>query len=97
MLLIFLIILASANCHSEELHHRSNTGLCVAKSLMNRANVRGKIGSSSKRIFYRCMSVHGGGGACVVAPGGHVWLLPRGMRGCFGRGGGVHGKGGHVW
>ena len=24
------------------------------------------------------------GGVCMVAPGGHAWLLPGGMRGCSG-------------
>ena len=57
-----------------------------------------------------CLSTGGGvrggsgGHACVVAPGGHAWLLP-----CFSQGaclvaphawllpGGMHGEGGHVW
>ena len=57
--------------------------------------------SLRRLCFYRCLSVHRGVGACVVARGeGHVWLLggmhgcsrgacvvaPRkGMRGCSGR------------
>ena len=31
------------------------------------------------------------GGACVVAPGGHAWLLRGGVRGCSW--GGMHGSG----
>ena len=41
--------------------------------------------------FYRCLSVHGGGGmrgcrggACAVTREGHARLLGRGMRGCWG-------------
>ena len=39
-------------------------------------------------------------GGCVIAPGGHVWLLPGGVCGCSWGGmhgcsqGGVHGEGG---
>ena len=36
-----------------------------------------------------------GVGACMVALGGHAWLLPGGMHGCSG---GMHGcLGGHAW
>ena len=49
--------------------------------------------------------VHGcsGAGACVVALGGHAWLLWGGMHGCSGGAcmvalGGMHGcSGGHAW
>ena len=54
--------------------------------------------SLRRLCFYRCLSVHrggvhgcSGGGVCMVAPGGHAWLLggacmvaPGGMRGCSG-------------
>ena len=36
-----------------------------------------------------------GGGACMVALGGHAWLLRGGMRGCSG--GGAWLLEGHVW
>ena len=48
-----------------------------------------------------CLST--GGGACMVAPGGHAWLLRGGMHGCSGGcawllGGGMRGcLGGHAW
>ena len=45
---------------------------------------------AGRLCFYRCLwFCPQGGGACVVAPGGHVWLLPGGMRGCS--------RGGHAW
>ena len=40
-----------------------------------------------------CMATLGGG--CVVAPGGHAWLLLGGMHGCLG--GAWLLPGGHVW
>ena len=35
------------------------------------------------------------GGACIVAPGGHVWLLPWGVHGCSW--GGMHGGYDEIW
>ena len=50
--------------------------------------------SLRRLCFYRCLSVHGGG-ACVVAPGGHAWLF-RGA--CVVVLGGMHGcSKGHAW
>ena len=44
---------------------------------------------------YSWGNVHGfSGGACVIAPRGHAWLLPGGMHGCSW--GGVHGFSGGV-
>ena len=67
--------------------------------------------SLRRLCFYRCLSVHTGGGvhgcsqggAYVVAPRGHAWLLQGGMCGCSGGAcvvamGGMHGcSRGCVW
>ena len=42
-----------------------------------------------KVIFLHLFVILFTGGACVVAPGGHVWLLWAGVHGCSG--GGMHG------
>ena len=68
--------------------------------------------SLRRLCFYRCLSVHSGEGACVVAGGacvvarGHAWLWGV-VHGCWGHAwlpGGMHGCGGvcvvgrgHVW
>ena len=55
--------------------------------------VTGRKRSLRRLCFYRCLSVHTGG-TCVVAAGGHTWLLPGGMVALGGMRvalGGVHG------
>ena len=47
--------------------------------------------SFRRLCYYRCLSVRGGGGACVVA-GVHAWREGRAWRR-----GAVYGKGGHAW
>ena len=57
--------------------------------------------SLQRLCFYRCLSVHRGGG-CAWLPGGMHgcwWGDMHGCRGgvCVAKGGGMCGKGGHVW
>ena len=51
--------------------------------------------SFQRLCFYRCLSVHGR--ACVVAPGGHAWLLPGEGWACVVALGGGAWRRGHVW